>query len=126
MIGISQKGDFTHTENFFKRVKRNRIRIQLEKYGKIGAAMLALNTPIDTGKTASSWGYRIDEKPDGIRICWTNDNRTETGIPIAVLIQYGHATGNGGYVQGRDYINPAIQPVFDDIAKNIWEEVSKL
>lgn len=126
MIGVSQKGNFNNTENFFKRVKKKLIFNKLNKYGILGATALALNTPIDTGKTAGSWSYKIETKNDQIRICWTNDNRTSTGIPIAVLIQYGHATGNGGYVQGRDYINPAIRPVFDDIAKNVWDEVTKL
>lgn len=126
MIGIKQKGDFTHTEKFFKRIKTNQIYKELNKYGVLGATMLAMYTPIRTGKTASSWDYKIKQTDGQIAIYWTNDNRTKTGIPIAILIDYGHGTRNGGYVQGRHYISPAIQPVFDEIAESVWREVTKL
>lgn len=126
MIGVKQKGDFKHLESFLQRVKKEEIYSKLEKYGMIGAALLAAATPIDTGKTASSWNYEIDHSDGYVKLYWTNSNLTDTGIPIAILIQYGHATGNGGYVQGRDYINPTLRPVFDDIVKNVWNEVCKL
>lgn len=126
MIGIKQKGDFTHTEKFFKRIKTNQIYKELNKYGVLGATMLAMYTPIRTGKTASSWDYKIEQTDGQIAIYWTNDNLTKTGIPIAILIDYGHGTRNGGYVQGRHYISPAIQPVFDEIAESVWREVTKL
>lgn len=126
MIGVKQKGDFKNIEGFLKRLRLKNIYRNLNKYGVLGTTMLALYTPIDTGKTASSWGYKIEQTEGHIAIYWTNDNKTKTGIPIAVLIDYGHATGNGGYVQGRHYIAPAIQPVFDEIVKNVWDEVTKL
>lgn len=126
MIGIKHKGNFKHTENFFDGVRKKQIYKSLDKYGILGTTMLAMYTPIDTGKTASSWSYKIEMTDKQVAIYWTNDNVTKTGIPIAILIKYGHATGNGGYVQGRDFITPTIQPVFDDIVKNVWKEVTKL
>lgn len=126
MIGIKQKGDFKHTEDFFKRVRRKKIYDGLNKYGILGTTMLAIYTPIDTGKTAGSWSFKIEESKDKIAIYWTNDNFTKTGIPIAILVDKGHGTRNGGYVQGRHYIAPAIQPVFDEIAEHVWKEVTKL
>lgn len=126
MIGIKQKGDFANTERFFKRIKTKQIYKELNKYGILGVTMLAMYTPIDTGKTAASWNYKIEQTDTQIAIYWTNDNRTKTGIPIAVLVDYGHGTRNGGYVQGRHYIAPAIQPVFDEIAESVWREVTKL
>ena len=83
---------------------------------------MAANTPVDTGKTASSWSYEIEVKKDRYTIYWTNSN-IQNGVPIAVILQYGHATNNGGFVQGRDYINPALQNIFDSIAENAWREV---
>ena len=98
----------------------------LEKYGEEGVKALMAATPRDTGATANSWSYRIVKNKDSATITWTNSNTTESGIPIAVLIQYGHATGTGGYVQGRDFINPAMRPVFDKIAEDAWMEVKNL
>lgn len=131
-IGVEVKGSFKHIENFFEKSKTKRLAQKLNRYGMLGAAALASNTPIDTGKTAESWNYEITESNGRIKLAWTNSNLTaphysnKKGIPIAILIQYGHATKNGGYVQGRDFINPAIQPIFDAIANDIWEEVSSL
>ena len=82
-------------------------------------------TPVDTGKTAASWRYQITNNKNELKIEWLNDSTTKDGIPIVVLIQYGHGTGNGGYVVGRDFINPAIQPIFDKIADALWKEVTK-
>lgn len=124
-IGVQLKGSFKHTENFFERNKKRNLARKLNNYGMVGAAALAANTPIDTGLTAESWNYEIKESNGRIQLIWTNSNSSQ-GIPIVVLIQYGHATRNGGYVQGRDFINPAIQPVFDAIANDIWEEVCRL
>ena len=124
-IGITTKGSFKNTENFFNRMKKQRLAEKLNKYGIVGAAALAANTPYKTGKTASSWSYEIHENKGHIELVWTNSNSNQ-GIPIVVLIQYGHGTRNGGYVQGRDFINPAIQPVFDAIASDIWDEVTRL
>lgn len=131
-IGISSKGSFKNTESFLEKSKKLRLSKKLNQYGMLGAAALAANTPIDTGKTAESWGYEITEKDGHIQLVWTNSNLTaphksnRKGIPIAILIQYGHGTRNGGYVQGRDYINPAIRPIFDEIAHDIWKEVCSL
>jgi hypothetical protein len=95
----------------------------LDRWGQLGVQALSSATPVDTGTTAASWNYEIHQSKGSTTLVWTNSN-TNKGIPIALLIQYGHGTGNGGYVAGRDYINPAIQPVFDQIAKEAWEEVT--
>lgn len=126
MIRIEHKGNFNNTEKFFKGIKARKIFSELDQYGKLGVIALAMNTPVDTGKTASSWSYEIRSDGGNVSICWTNDNTTKTGIPIVILLQYGHGTRNGGYVKGRDFINPAIQPVFDEIAENVWKEITKL
>jgi hypothetical protein len=96
----------------------------LEKYGQEGVVALASATPVDTGLTASSWYYEIERGPEKVSITFYNSN-IQNGIPIAIILQYGHATGGGGWVQGRDYINPALQPIFDSIAQKAWEEVTK-
>lgn len=126
MIRIEHKGNFDHTDKFFKSVKERKIFSDLDQYGRLGVIALAMNTPVDTGKTASSWSYKIRHDGGNISICWTNDNVTKNGIPIVILLQYGHGTRNGGYVKGRDFINPAIQPVFNEIAENVWKEITKL
>jgi len=97
----------------------------LSKYAEEGKAALASATPTDSGETASSWDYIITIKSGRAKITWTNSNDAN-GIPVAVLIQYGHATRNGGYVQGRDYINPAIKPIFDKIANELWKGVTTI
>ena len=97
----------------------------LEKYAKRGLEALQSNTPVDTGLTRDSWGYEISFTNSYVSIIWTNTNVVD-GVPIAIILQYGHATGTGGYVQGRDYINPAIQPIFDEMAEDIWKEVKSL
>ena len=118
------KGDWSKTESWLKRIKtlKNARRI-LEKYGREGLAALAAATPIDTGNTAGSWNFEIVQNKESTELVFTNNNVTTTGIPIAILLQYGHGNGNGGYVQGRDYINPAIQPIFDEIADKAWKEM---
>ena len=103
----------------------NAIRDILEKYGREGVAALSSVTPIDTGLTATSWYYEIRQNEDEISLVFLNNNKTSTGIPIVVLLQYGHGNGNGGYIKGRDYINPAIQPVFDKIVEEAWKEVAE-
>ena len=125
MIVFKHKGNFSKTDNFFKRVlKIDYLRI-LEKYGREGVAALASATPIDSSLTAHSWNYETNIYKNLLAINWTNSN-VVGGLPIAILIQYGHGTKNGGYVQGRDYINPAIQPIFDKIVNDIWREVKDL
>lgn len=124
-VEFNHKGDFKKTTNFLYGVK-NIITLQvLDHYGKKGVEILRDATPKDTGKTASSWGYEVTQTDTGYSIYWTNSNINH-GVPIAVLIQYGHATGTGGYVQGVDYINPALQPIFEEIADAAWKAVTNL
>lgn len=125
MISFRQKGDFSKLTNFLERAKQAVHLSDLDKYGKEGVAALASATPVETGKTANSWYYEITHKNGSVSISFLNSN-IQNGIPIAVIIQYGHGTRNGGWVQGRDYINPAIQPLFDKIANDAWREVTKL
>lgn len=122
VITFSQKGSFKNTETFLNRVKKKNFYKSLDKYGQEGVKALSAATPVDTGKTADSWYYEIEIKMDHVSITWNNSNVNE-GIPIAVLIEYGHATRNGGYVQGRDFINPTMRPIFDRIAEDVWKEV---
>lgn len=123
MIVIKHSGNFKNTENFLNRMAKSDIFRCLEKYGQEGVAALSAATPVDTGLTASSWNYEIRKSKGSYSISWTNSN-VLNGVPIAIILQYGHGTGTGGYVQGRDYINPAIQPIFDKIAEEAWREVT--
>lgn len=123
MISFRQTGSFDKTEKFLKKSMGRNFMDILDKYGQYGVMALASATPVDTGKTASSWGYEITKDNEGrISITWTNDN-IYRGINIAVILQYGHATKNGGWVEGIDYINPALKPIFDDLANAAWREV---
>ena len=125
MISFRQKGDFSKSMRFLERAK-NAIRVgELDKYGRAGVAALASATPIDSGETANSWYYQIVRTKGSVTIEFHNSN-IQNGVPIAVILQYGHGTGTGGWVQGRDYINPAIQPIFDNIANDAWREVTRL
>lgn len=124
MIRCTVKGDFKKTRNVLKRALKLDLNSLLEKYAEEGVEALKAATPVVTGKTAESWGYEIVEEPGRISIYWTNSNVVNY-IPIAIVLDYGHATGNGGYVQGRHYISPAIQPIFDKIADAAWKEVTK-
>ena len=125
MISFRQKGDFSKSMRFLERAK-NVVRLgELDKYGRAGVAALASATPIDSGETANSWRYEIVRKNGSVSIEFHNSN-IQNGVPIAIILQYGHGTGTGGWVQGRDYINPAIQPIFDDITNAAWREVTKL
>ena len=125
MITFRHKGDFKKTERYLKRVKGINFQELLDKYGREGVAALASATPVDTGLTASSWYYKIEKTSGSVSITFNNSN-IQNGVPIAIILQYGHGTRNGGWVQGRDYINPAIQPIFDSITENAWREVTKL
>lgn len=124
MITFSSKGNFKKTFSFMERAKEVVHLGNLDKYGREGVAALAAATPIDSGKTASSWVYEIVREAGSASIIFSNTN-VVNGEKIAVLLQYGHGTRNGGYVVGRDYINPAIQPIFDKIAEDAWKEVTK-
>ena len=124
MIKISQKGDFSVLEKFLNKHITIKIKNILEKYGREGVNALSSATPIESGNTAYSWNYEIIDSDTGIKIVWTNSN-TVDNVPVAILIQYGHGTKNGGYVIGRDYINPALRPIFDQISAEIWKEVNR-
>jgi hypothetical protein len=125
LITFRQKGDFSKASRYFERLKEAAKLGVLDKYGREGVAALASATPTETGLTASSWTYEIERKGNSVSIVYKNSNINK-GVPIAVILQYGHGTGTGGWVQGRDYINPAIQPVFDRIADEAWKEVTKI
>ena len=125
MISFRQKGDFSKATRYLERAKQSVHLGTLDKYGREGVAALASATPKDTGKTADSWYYVIENKKGSVTISFLNSN-IQNGVPIAIILQYGHGTGTGGWVQGRDYINPAIQPIFDKIVNEAWREVTKL
>lgn len=122
-IRIKQKGDFRKTIKFCKKISRGDYLRILDKYGQLGVNALSAATPKDTGLTASSWSYDVRRTRDSATISWTNSNIND-GVKIAVILQYGHGTNNGGYVQGVDYINPALRPIFDKIADAVWKEVT--
>lgn len=125
MISIRQKGDFSKLTRYLIRLEKAITPSDLDKYGQEGVRALASATPVDTGLTASSWYYEVEVTDGSASITFYNSN-IQNGIPIAIILQYGHATRNGGWVEGRDYINPAIQPIFDKIAEKAWKEVTKL
>lgn len=125
MITFRQKGDFSKLGKYLSKVKSVTNVIDWDKFGKEGVAALSSATPVDTGLTASSWQYKIEKKDGLISISFYNSN-IQNGVPIAIILQYGHGTKNGGWVQGIDYINPAIRPVFEKIAKDMWREVTSL
>lgn len=125
MISFRQKGDFSKLTRFLEKVKETVKIGDLDRYGREGVAALSSATPVDSGLTASSWYYEIKHENGSVTISFNNSN-IQNGVPIAIILQYGHGTGTGGWVQGRDYINPAIQPIFDEIANNAWKEVTKI
>lgn len=125
MITFRQKGNFSKLNRYFERVKEVVKVGDLDRIGREGVQALSSATPRDTGLTATSWEYSIERSSNRVSIKFNNTN-IQNGVPIAIILQYGHGTRNGGYVQGRDYINPAIQPIFDKLAKDAWEEVTKL
>lgn len=122
MITINHYGDFKKLTIFLEKMKRMFDVSMLDKYGREGVAALSAATPVDSGKTASSWTYEIKDIKDGVALTFDNTN-IQNGVSIAIILQYGHGTRNGGWVEGRDYINPAIQPVFDELANEAWKEV---
>lgn len=124
MISFGQKGDFSKLSSFLEKAKRAVRLSDLDRYGREGVAALASATPVDSGLTASSWSYEIENKNGAISISFHNSN-IQNGVPIAIILQYGHGTGTGGWVEGRDYINPALQPIFDKLANDAWREVTK-
>lgn len=123
VITFKHRGNFNNTERFLKRAKKKEYLKILNRYGAIGVSALAGATPTRTGKTASSWTFEVELGSSQSKITFLNTNENK-GVNIAIILQYGHGTGTGGYVAGRDYINPAIQPVFDRIAEDVWKEVT--
>lgn len=124
MFSVNQSGSFRKTESFLQTMKRHDLSTILEAMGRAGVTALASATPVDSGLTADSWDFIVERKRGSTSITWTNSHINE-GAPIAIMLQYGHGTGTGGYVSGQDYINPAIQPIFDLIADKVWDEVKK-
>lgn len=122
-VNFEVSGGFTKTERFLNRMKRREYLNVLDEFGRDGVQALRNATPVDSGATAEAWDYEIKRTRNYTEIVWTNSNIND-GAPIAVILQYGHGTGTGGYVQGRDYINPAIRPVFDKIAEKAWKVVT--
>jgi hypothetical protein len=125
MITITQKGSFNTTERYLRRLKTAELYAVLNKYGSLGVTALSNATPVESGETAASWTYTIQQRHGYYSIRWHNTHEHQ-GVPIAVLLQYGHGTGTGGYVQGRDYIMPAIRPIFDQMAIEAWKEVTRI
>lgn len=122
-VEFRHRGSFGKTEKFLNYMKRASYLNALDRYGQMGVEALAASTPVDSGKTASSWTYEIERTKDHTTITWLNTN-VNNHVNIAIILQYGHATGTGGYVRGRDYINPAMKPIFDTIADKVWREVT--
>lgn len=125
MIKFTEKGNFNRTERYLRRLKALELDAILNKYGQMGQNILANATPVESGETAQSWYYTIVQRPGYYSIRWHNRHQND-GVPIAVILQYGHGTGTGGYVQGRDYINPAVKPLFEEMANNAWREVTRV
>ena len=123
MIKLSSKGDWKKTTSFLSRMQ-NDLSVNFDAYGKKGVTALQSSTPVDTGKTASSWYYKVEKEKDKTKLVWYNSN-VNKGVNIAMIIQLGHGTRNGVYVHGIDYINPALKPIFDEIADKIWKEVTE-
>ena len=125
-IDVKVSGDFHGIERFFATVKRGYVLNHLDKYGRMGVEALSAATPVDTGKTAASWGYEIQSTDGHVTNSWTNSNNAgNTNIPVVMLLEYGHGTRNGGYIEGIDFVNPALRPIFDKMAGDAWEEVTK-
>lgn len=122
MLTFRHRGNFNNLERFLNKISNNGHLNSLAEYGQMGVNALSAATPVDSGKTASSWTYEIERNGETTTLSWLNTNRVD-GVNIAIILQYGHGTGTGGYVKGQNYINPAIQPVFDKIAEGVWKEV---
>lgn len=123
VVQMSEKGDFKKTFRFLKAIKEKKFLSNLNKYGERGVQLLSENTPRDTGLTASSWYYKIEDDGNTLKLTWYNSNVKKDYFNVALMLQYGHATKNGGWIEGIDYINPALKPLFDEMEKDIWEEV---
>lgn len=126
VISFKQKGDFKKLDKYLKDVSKvAKLKSVFDKYGRAGVQALSSATPTETGLAASSWYYEIEQTSTSVKITFLNSD-IEDGFPVAIMLQYGHGTGTGGWVEGRDYINPAIQPIFDKLAEDVWKEVTRL
>lgn len=125
MISFTQKGSFKNTERYLRRLKESEVFAVLNKYGDIGVQALSAATPRDTGVSAGSWSYSVKQRRGYYSIRWSNSDQIN-GTPLVIMLQYGHGTGTGGYVQGRDFINPAIRPIFEQMANEAWKEVTRI
>lgn len=125
MLKVKHRGNFKNIDRFLNRIQNREYLNNLEDYGKLGVEALRASTPKDSGKTADSWVYAIEEGDESTSIVWTNTNEND-GVNVALILQHGHGTGTGGYVEGIDYINPAMRPIFQHIADNAWKGVVKL
>lgn len=124
MVTFRQQGDFSKLSKFLERAKERVYLGELDKYGRMGVRALREATPIDSGETADGWYYTIEQERGVAKLTFCNSNVND-GVPIAIILQYGHGTGTGGWVEGRDYINPALRPIFDEIADKAWKEVTR-
>lgn len=124
-FSFRHKGDFRKTEKLLKKTMDRDYRKILDQYGQYGVYALSDATPVESGETAASWSYEIIQNKSSISVVWKNSNINK-GVNIAIILQYGHATRNGGYVEGRDYINPALRPIFDKLAESAWREVTSV
>ena len=124
MISFRQRGDFSKLTSFLENAKEAIKISDLDRYGQAGVDALSSATPVDSGLTSKSWYYKIKRKEGSVTISFYNSN-VQDGVPIAIILQYGHGTNNGGWVEGRDYINPAVRSIFDEIVNNAWKEVTK-
>lgn len=124
MFSITSTGTPGKTESWLDKIRKSNIMDQLDRYGQMGVDALSSATPIESGETAHSWYYTVKRSGGSFSIEWHNSHKTATGTPVAILLQYGHGTGTGGYVQGRDFINPAMRPVMDKIAEEVWKVVT--
>lgn len=123
VISVHTSGDFKKVDGFLHRIVQRHYRSKLNHYGVLGVQALQAATPKDSGKTAESWTYEIVEEPNRLALYWKNENRSPGGALVAILLQYGHATRTGGWVEGLDYINPTLRPIFQKMANEVWKEV---
>lgn len=124
-LSITQKGDFSKTVNFLTKAQKTKYWDILHRYGKEGVLQLSMATPVDTHNTASSWYYEIIEDRNSFTLQWSNSN-IKDGVPIVILLQYGHGTKDGGYIVGRNFINPVMKPIFDRLGEEMWREVHRI
>lgn len=124
-IELKVRGSFQNVQNWLNRLGADEHYMAIDKLAQRGVDALASATPKDTGVTAASWTYRIKMDRGAVSITFLNYNKTKTGIPIVILLDYGHSTGNGGYVKGKRFIDPTIQPIMDEIAESVWAEICR-